>query len=289
VKYRHAFHAGNFADVHKHVTLLACLEALTRKDKGFLYAETHAGAGLYDLRAPAASLGDEAAGGIGRLDAGADRRATSDTSLLGRYLGLVRRCRRETGDRVTYPGSPWIALSQLRAQDRAALFEIDAADCAALDRTLHGQASLRVTQADGYRSLRALLPPLERRALVLIDPPYEDADDDRRQVCATLGDSLKRFATGVYLVWYPMKLAAERDRWLRQLADVCRAAQPNSREWLSSELWVHALDSRASLAGSGMFIANPPFQLAETLRAANADLASRLAGPHGGWSVVDRL
>jgi 23S rRNA (adenine2030-N6)-methyltransferase len=289
VKYRHAFHAGNFADVHKHVTLLACLEALTRKDKGFLYAETHAGAGLYDLRAPAASLGDEAAGGIGRLDAGADRRATSDTSLLGRYLGLVRLCRRETGDRVTYPGSPWIALSQLRAQDRAALFEIDAADCAALDRTLHGQASLRVTQADGYRLLRALLPPLERRALVLIDPPYEDADDDRRQVCATLGDSLKRFATGVYLVWYPMKLAAERDRWLRQLADVCKAAQPNSREWLSSELWVHALDSRASLAGSGMFIANPPFQLAETLRAANTDLASRLAGPHGGWSVVDRL
>jgi len=177
----------------------------------------------------------------------------------------------------------------LRAQDRAALFDIDAADCAALDRTLHGQASLRVTQADGYRSLRALLPPLERRALVLIDPPYENADDDRRQVCTTLGDSLVRFATGVYLVWYPMKLAAERDRWLRQLADVCKAAQPNSREWLSSELWVHALDSRASLAGSGMFIVNPPFQLAETLRTANTVLAAQLAGPHGGWSVVDRL
>lgn len=283
MKYRHAFHAGNFADVHKHVTLLACLEALMRKDKGFLYAETHAGAGLYDLRAPAASLGDEAAGGIGRLDAAAGG------DLLGRYLGLVSRCRRETGERMAYPGSPWIALSQLRAQDRAALFEIDAADCAALDRTLHGPASLKVAQADGYRSLRALLPPPERRALVLMDPPYENADDDRRQLCATLGDALVRFATGVYLVWYPMKLAAERDRWLRQLAAVCKAAQPNSRAWLSSELWVHALDSRASLAGSGMFIVNPPFMVAATLRTANAALAAQLAGPHGGWSVVDRL
>ena len=289
MKYRHAFHAGNFADVHKHVTLLACLEALTRKDKGFLYAETHAGAGLYDLRAPAANLGKEAAGGIGRLDASANARAAAENSLLGRYLDLVNRCRKETGDRVTYPGSPWIALSQLRAQDRAALFDIDAADCAALDRTLHGQAALRVTQADGYRSLRALLPPVERRALVLIDPPYENADDDRRQVCATLGDSLVRFATGVYLVWYPMKLAAERDRWLRQLSDVCKVAQPNSREWLSSELWVHALDSRTSLAGSGMFVVNPPFQLAATLRTANTALAAQLAGPHGGWSVVERL
>lgn len=289
MKYRHAFHAGNFADVHKHVTLLACLEALARKDKGFLYAETHAGAGLYDLRAPAARLADEAAGGIGRLDAASRVRDPSDNDLLGRYLALIDHCRRETGDRVTYPGSPWIALSQLRAQDRAAFFEIDAADCASLERTLHGPAALRVTQGDGYRSLRSLLPPVERRALVLIDPPYENADDDRRQVCATLTDSLRRFATGVYVVWYPLKLAAERDRWLQQLAMVCKAAEPNSREWLSSELWVHALDSRASLAGSGMFIVNPPFQLAEVLRGVNIALAASLAGPNGGSCVVDRL
>jgi 23S rRNA (adenine2030-N6)-methyltransferase len=289
VKYRHAFHAGNFADVHKHVTLLACLEALCRKDKGFLYAETHAGAGLYDLRAPAARLGDEAAGGIGRLDVDPQARAAPEIRLLARYLKLVDRCRKETGDRVNYPGSPWIALSQLRAQDRAAFHDIDAADCSALDRTLHGPASFRVTQADGYRGLRAVLPPPEKRALVLIDPPYEDADDDRRQICATLADALQRFATGVYVVWYPMKLAAERDRWLRQLAQVCHAAQPNSREWLASELWIHALDSRVSLAGSGLFIVNPPFQLAASLRTANTELAALLAGPHGGWAVVDKL
>ena len=90
-------------------------------------------------------------------------------------------------------------------------------------------------------------------------------------------------------MWYPMKLAAERDRWLRQLAAVCKTAQPNSRAWLGSELWVHALDSRASLAGSGMFIVNPPFQLAAVLRTANSALAAQLAGPHGGWSVFDRL
>lgn len=289
MKYRHAFHAGNFADVHKHVTLLACLEALGRKDKGFLYAETHAGAGLYDLRAPPARLGNEAAGGIGRLDSAASARAAPETRLLARYLNLVNRCRQETGDRVTYPGSPWLALSQLRAQDRAAFYDIDAADCASLQRLLHGPASFQVTQADGYRSLRALLPPREKRALVLIDPPYENADDDRRQICATLADALQRFATGVYVIWYPLKLAAERDRWLRQLAQVCQTARPNSREWLAAELWVHALDSRASLAGSGMFVVNPPFELAESLRAANTDIAALLAGPLGGWSVVDKL
>lgn len=289
MKYRHAFHAGNFADVHKHVTLLACLAALTRKDKGFLYIETHAGTGLYDLRSPDARQASEAGNGIDRLEQFSLSHPAAPDSLLARYLQLVASARRETGIRHSYPGSPWFALSQLRSQDRAALHEIDAADCASLERTSHGRAALRVTQTDGYRALRALLPPVERRALVLIDPPYENADDDRRQICATLADALQRFATGVYLIWYPLKLAAERDRWLRQLAAVCDAARPNKRGWFSSEVWVHALDSRASLAGSGMFVVNPPFQLATELQSANAALAAALAGPLGGHAVVDKL
>ncbi len=289
MKYRHAFHAGNFADVHKHVTLLACLTALLRKNKGFLYAETHAGAGLYDLRSHSARQADEAGDGIERLLDFAHRHPPTPDSLLSHYLQLVAVARQETGIRQSYPGSPWLALSQLRSQDRAALHEIDAADCAALERTSHGPAAVRVTQADGYRALRALLPPIERRALVLIDPPYEEADEDRRKICTTLGDSLQRFATGVYVIWYPLKLAGERDRWLRQLAAVCDAASPNKRDWLSSELWVHALDSRASLAGSGMFVVNPPFQLAAELLSANTALAAALAGPLGGFAVLDKL
>jgi 23S rRNA (adenine2030-N6)-methyltransferase len=285
VKYRHAFHAGNFADVHKHVTLLACLLAVTRKDKGFLYAETHAGAGIYDLRSHSAREASEADGGIGRLrTAGA-----ADEPLLQRYLQLIDECRRRSGEKHAYPGSPWIAAALLRAQDRAVLHEIDAADCAALARMLEPESRCTALQADGYRGLRALLPPRERRALILIDPPYEDGDSDRRQVCSTLEDALRRFATGVYLLWYPLKLAAERDRWLQQLSGVVRAAEPNAREWLCSELWVHALDSRASLAGSGMFIVNPPFQLGDALRNANAELAKYLAGPQGGWNVCNTL
>lgn len=285
MKYRHAFHAGNFADVHKHITLLACLLAMARKDKGFLYAESHAGAGIYDLRSNSARQADEAEGGVSRLRAA----GTCEDPVLQRYLQLIDACRQRSGEKSAYPGSPWIAVSQLRLQDRAVFHEIDAADCAALSRMLESESRCQASQQDGYRALRGLLPPRERRALILIDPPYEDGDADRRQVCATLADSLQRFATGVYVIWYPLKLAAERDRWLQQLAAVAHSAEPHAREWLCSELWIHALDSRASLAGSGMFIVNPPFKMADTLRRANEELAKYLAGPHGGWNVSNAL
>jgi 23S rRNA (adenine2030-N6)-methyltransferase len=283
LKYRHAFHAGNFADVHKHTTLIACLAAMVRKDKGFLYVETHAGAGVYDLHGPAARQGDESEAGVGRI------MNAQAAPPFASYCALIEQCRRETGLRQAYPGSPWLAGALLRSQDRAVLHEIDAADHAALARSMHSLARVRTEQADGYQALRALLPPVERRGLVLIDPPYEDADADRTAIVASLTDALRRFATGVYVVWYPLKLAAERDRWLRHLVSVCRHAEPHAREWLSSEFWVHALDSRVSLAGSGMFIVNPPFQLAGTLQTLNESLHSILGGPHGGHCITDRL
>ncbi|MDW8258900.1 MAG: 23S rRNA (adenine(2030)-N(6))-methyltransferase RlmJ, partial [Gammaproteobacteria bacterium] len=190
------------------------------------------------------------------------------------------------GLRRAYPGSPVLVAGRLRSQARAVLFEADARECALLERALAHCRRCRVAQQDGYRALRSLLPPAERRCLVLIDPPYEDAAADRERIVATLGDALARCATGLYLIWYPLKRAAEGVRWLRQLTAVCDSARPHSRPWLASELWVHPLDSPVALNGSGLLLVNPPFQIEREWRAATAALAAALADVGGGWRLV---
>ncbi len=249
MKYRHAHHAGNFADVHKHVTLLALLAALARKDKGFLYFETHAGRGVYDL----AESASEAAGGIERLQA-----ARCAAPELQAYLERVAALRRTRGAARLYPGSPWLAATALRAQDRAVFVELLPEEARALRRALPAEdagVSVRIETGEGFARWQAALPPPQRRALTLIDPPYEDTRADFDRVRTELAAALHRFPTGVVAVWYPVKDARDTQRWL---AAIERGAD---RPMLVAELRLFPCDLRVALNGSGMLIVNPPYQL----------------------------
>jgi 23S rRNA (adenine2030-N6)-methyltransferase len=275
MKYRHAHHAGNFADVHKHVTLLALLAALQRKDKGFLYLETHAGRGVYGL-----ADSPEAGAGIARLEG-----APCGSPELRRYLERIARARRECGSGRLYPGSSWLAARELRAQDRAVLVEALPEEARALRRALPSprDARVRVENGDGFERLRAALPPPERRALTLIDPPYEETRRDFERVRAGLAEALRRFPTGVVAVWYPVKEARDAERWLTALA------RQTERAALVAELWLHPRDSRVALNGSGMLIVNPPYQLDAPMRAWLAELRGCLGGAAGGGTAVRPL
>ena len=277
MKYRHAFHAGTFADVHQHVTLLALLAALKRKDKGFLYLDTHAGRGSYDLSGTA-----ESAAGVGRL-LGCELHAAE----LADYAAALARLRSGAGARHFYPGSPLLAALELRVQDRGVFLEWQGAEAHALTAALAalpgsspGGAKLRVERGDGLAALRAALPPRERRALVLIDPPYEDTSREFAAVMAAVADGLRRFATGVFAVWYPIKEQRVTEAWHAEWARAIGAPT------LVSELWLYPRDSRVALNGSGLLIVNPPWQLGERMRVWLPELAACLAvGDSGGTQV----
>lgn len=259
MKYRHAFHAGNFADVHKHVALVALLQAMVRKDKGFLFLDTHAGRGAYDLGSGAARRSDEAASGVGRF---ADLAGGSTGEPeIDAWLEAVAAFRRERRERQAYPGSPLLAAHWLRPQDRAALVESEATEHVELRRELRDRPRYSIENGDGFQRLPAWLPPIERRALVLIDPPFEDSRADFERAAAATVDALARFPTCVIAIWYPIKLERDTTRWLDALA-----AKVAPRPLLVSELWVHPRDSRVGLNGSGLAIVNPPFLLDERMR-----------------------
>lgn len=277
MKYRHAYHAGNFADVHKHVTLLALLAALKRKDKGFLYLETHSGRGVYDLSDSAA----EAAVGITRLVG-----AACDAAQLRYYLARVAELRRAAGSQRLYPGSAWLAASELRAQDRAVFTEWQPAEARALERSLAeipGNRRVQVDSGDGFAKLRAALPPLERRALIFIDPPYEDPRSDFEQARTAVAQALRRFPTGVLAIWYPIKDDRIAAAWH---SDLAREVQ---REALLAELWLYPRDSRVALNGSGLLIVNPPYRLQEAMEPWLAELHRHLDAGHGGGATIRAL
>jgi 23S rRNA (adenine2030-N6)-methyltransferase len=280
MKYRHSFHAGNFADVHKHVALLALIAALKKKDKGFLYLDTHAGRGSYDLSSPSA----EAAAGIGRFAAAAHAAAElrEYAALLASYRGRIARPQ-------ALPGSPLLALSALRAQDRAVLIEVLAAEARALEQSVaalqapagevsRGEAArAQVERGDGFARQRAFLPPPERRGLTFLDPPYEETQQDFTQLTTALAEGLRRFPTGVFAAWYPIKEARQTDAWLAACAGALRAPL------LASELWLYPRDARVALNGSGLLIVNPPWQILERMQVWLPELQACLAvGPDGG-------
>jgi 23S rRNA (adenine2030-N6)-methyltransferase len=279
MKYRHSYHAGNFADVHKHVALLALLRALQRKDKGFLYLDTHAGRGSYDLSSPTV----EAAAGIERFLAG-----SYEAAELRDYAALVREFRVPATQRHRYPGSPLIAARELRPQDRMVLIELQGAEARALEDSLAAHASagrgarsgLRIERGDGFERLKAFLPPLERRALTLLDPPYEETPQEFARLAAGLAEALRRLPTGVLAAWYPIKDERTTNAWLA--AEARRLAAPV----LVSELWLYPRDARVGLNGSGLLIANPPWRLLERMQVWLPQLAAGLAvGPGGGSSA----
>jgi 23S rRNA (adenine2030-N6)-methyltransferase len=276
VKYRHSFHAGNFADVHKHVTLFALLAALKKKDKGFLYLDTHAGRGSYDLSAGSA----ESVAGVGRFLA-----QEHSAPELTAYATALERARAAAGGRHHYPGSPLLAARELRPEDRGLFVEWQGPEAHALSKALAAfpdeppAARLRVERGDGLAVLRASLPPRERRALVFLDPPYEDLQEFKR-VAAAVADGLRRFATGVFAVWYPIKEQRATADWHMHWSRVVSAPT------LLSELWLYPRDSRVALNGSGLLIVNPPWQTKERMREWLPELAECLAvGPSGGTEV----
>jgi 23S rRNA (adenine2030-N6)-methyltransferase len=276
MKYRHQYHAGNFADVHKHVLLLEVLDALGRKDKGLLFVDTHAGRGGYSLHPGDAQHPQEWQAGIARLLADEPRHAA-----LARYRETIAAG--VHGGSIEYPGSPLLAMRMLRAVDRAVFFETQRDEAGALRKALANlppaAARARVESADGFAGLRALLPPPERRGCVLIDPPYEEREDFAR-VHDALVDSLQRFPTGVLLAWLPVKLREDFDRWLASLG---RAV---TRPMLASLLWVHPPDSRAALNGSALVMINPPYLLEQRVREWLPELPALLGAAHGGCEVI---
>jgi 23S rRNA (adenine2030-N6)-methyltransferase len=277
MKYRHTFHAGNFADVHKHVTLLALLAALKKKDKGFLYLDTHAGRGCYDLSTPTA----EAAAGVGRFTAGAH-----EAPELRDYAQLLERLRARAGQRHLFPGSPLIAALALRPQDRAVFVEAQGAEAHALEQALAntaGAPGTRVERGDGFERLRALLPPPQRRGLIFIDPPYEESREEFTRVRSALGEGLRRFPTGVFAAWYPIKDERSTAAWLTACAGTLSAPI------LVSELWLYPRDSRVALNGSGLLILNPPWQLCERMQVWLPPLQACLAAGPGAGAAVRML
>jgi 23S rRNA (adenine2030-N6)-methyltransferase len=277
LSYRHAFHAGNHADVLKHFLLLELLQYFKQKDKPYWAIDTHAGAGMYALDEGYAAKNAEYASGIARLMACDDLPVA-----LGDYVGLVRQLNPD-GQLKLYPGSPWIARQALRADDRLRLYELHPSDCKLLvENFVHAGRQVKVEQADGFAGLKALLPPPPRRGLVLIDPPYEEKQDYQR-VPAVLQEALKRFATGTYAVWYP--LLQRQDS--RQLPDKLKVLQAQS--WLHVSLTVSTPSADGfGMHGSGMFVINPPWTLHARLKDVMPWLAKTLAQDDGAGFVLEQ-
>jgi len=255
LSYRHAYHAGNHADVLKHFILVQLLRYLGQKDKPFWFIDTHAGAGYYALDAGRATQLAEHRTGIDRLWARPDL-----PEALADYVELVRQLNPD-GLLRAYPGSPHFALKLTRSQDRLRLFELHSSDSRLLqDNFREAGGRVRVTAADGFTGLKALLPPPPRRALILIDPAFEDKGDYRR-VIEALQDGLQRFPTGLYALWYPLLQRPEAQKLPAKLK-----ALPAER-WLNVSLTVHARSADGfGMHGSGMYLINPPWILPELLK-----------------------
>lgn len=253
LSYRHAFHAGNHADVLKHYILTLVLAYTTQKDKPYWYIDTHAGAGMYSLSEGYATQNAEHAEGIDKLLA-----AKNLPESLASYVALIQSL--NTGGARLYPGSPAVAEHYLRADDRMRLFELHPNDFKLLSQNFSGFGrQVKVEMQNGFTGIKSCLPPPTRRAVVLIDPPYEDKQD-YDYVVKCIQDSLKRFAQGTYIVWYPILQRAEPAEMIKHLQAL------NVTDWLHVSLSIHAPSSEGfGMHGSGLFIINPPWTLPKTL------------------------
>jgi len=275
MNYRHIYHAGNFADIAKHVGLLYCLAALKRKETAFFALDSHAGRGFYDLQAAAAGKSGEADRGVQRLiEKGIGHAALAD------YFAAIRARRSKRLPR--YPGSPALIANALRAQDRALFVELLPAEARAAEREIESAGRVRTEIGDGYAALKAFLPPEERRGLVLIDPPYESLDELKTMLGA-FADAYERWSSGMFLMWYPIRSAAQR------AAVHARFEALRIPKILSADLAIHPDDAGVGLAGSGLMIVNPPFGADEYLQAAYAAIHETLAVSGAGYVQVARL
>jgi 23S rRNA (adenine2030-N6)-methyltransferase len=270
MNYRHLYHAGNFADVFKHAILTLLIERLKAKDTPFAVIDTHAGAGLYDISSDEARKTGEFARGYGQIAAAAL------PAELKPYVAAVGTLNPD-GAMRWYPGSPLLALALMRPRDRLVACELHPEDARELKHALARDKRAEAHRRDGYAALKALLPPRERRGLVLIDPPFE-APEERRQVARALAIAHARWPTGVYALWYPIKSDSEARLFHAELANTGIGRQ------LAAEMRVADGDDPARLNGCGLVIVNPPYRLDETLRRVLPPLHARLA-ERGGVRV----
>jgi 23S rRNA (adenine2030-N6)-methyltransferase len=273
LSYRHAFHAGNHADVLKHLVELELLRYLAQKDKPYWYIDTHAGAGCYELDSDYAAQNAEFESGIARL-----WDVEGLPKSLTEYVTMVRHFNPD-GALKLYPGSPLVAQYALREQDKMRLYELHPTDHAILEENFAHDAQVLMQKADGFGALKALLPPPPRRAFVLMDPPYEEKQDYQRVVKA-LQEGLKRFATGSYAVWYPQLQRSEAVQLPGHLKEL------PVKSWLHVALSVQRPSPDGfGMHGSGMFVLNPPWTLHATLQEVMPVLAS-LLGQNGEGSYI---
>lgn len=295
--YRHGFHAGNHADVLKHMVLIAVLKHLTAKPTALTVVDTHAGAGLYRLDSDFAGTSGEAQDGILKLVA--SPLAAEAPPLVADYLELVASFNRSGGTRI-YPGSPFVTQALLRQEprDKLWLFELHPTDGKALAghvAQLEDQRQVAIRREDGFEGLRSLLPPPSRRGLVLVDPSYEIKSDYQR-VAACLQESLKKFATGTYMVWYPVIPRPEAHELPRRLKTLTNQA---GKPWLHATLNIGQAPERAKthtpgeperrpgLTASGVFLVNPPHTLKAALQQALPAVLEVLGRGRGQAQAVE--
>jgi 23S rRNA (adenine2030-N6)-methyltransferase len=271
MNYRHAFHAGGFADVAKHVALALLVERLRDKPKPFCVLDTHAGLGEYDLLADAATRTGEWQDGIARIF-----QHTDAPDAMAAYLGAVRALNPD-GTLRWYPGSPRLVQGLLRAGDRLVANELHPADAETLRRTFAREAGVEIAEGDGYAAIKAKLPPRERRGLVFVDPPFE-RKDEFAALAKALRQGHRRFATGTFVAWYPVKGRAAVDAFLAEIGDG-RIARVGVAEFMR-----HPADDEKRLNGSGLVTVNAPWKFEERLREAWEWTAAAL-GIEGGVRI----
>jgi 23S rRNA (adenine2030-N6)-methyltransferase len=282
MNYRHAFHAGSFADVVKHAVLALLIERLKAKETAFRVIDTHAGVGLYDLTADPAMRTGEWRDGIGRiwgrrLDAGL-------ADLLQPYLSAAAAANgaEAPAPLIRYPGSPWIARHLFRRQDRLTAVELHPEDAEALAKQFAGDIQVRVITLDGWLALGAFVPPKERRGLVLVDPPFEERDEMARMAEAFIA-AHRKWPTGIYALWYPVKDLVAIDRLRLELAG------SGIRRLLRAELTVRGRDTEGLFNGAGLVICNPPWRFDETLSELLSGLVPILSQGTGASHTIDEI
>jgi len=279
VNYNHAFHAGSFADVFKHAVLCLILQHLRGKDAAFRVIDTHAGAGVYDLTGPEASRGGEWKSGVAKL---LEAKLPKDVAaLLKPYLDVVGALN-ESGRLTAYPGSPAFVRAWLRPQDRLIACELEPKAFAALKEAMQRDNRIKCLEMDGWTALKAYLPPKERRGLVLVDPPFE-RDEEFRRLADTFMEAHRKWPTGVYGLWYPIKGRSEPDAFAKRLRRL------SISKILRAELIVSPLRDPTRLNGSGLILVNPPWTLEGELKTLLPALLRVLAREGEGRFTLDRL
>ncbi|MFT6248922.1 MAG: 23S rRNA (adenine2030-N6)-methyltransferase [Cognaticolwellia sp.] len=273
LSYRHAFHAGNFADVLKHSVLTLVLEYMTRKEKGFYYIDSHSGAGMYQLADEYAQKTGEYKDGIAKLIEQQDL-----PEAIEPYIDLVKGLNRDQDELSLYPGSPGIARQFTRRQDSAHLFELHPTDIEHLKEYCQRWNKSHVKQSDGYQGVLGLVPPPNRRGVVLIDPPYELKEDYLKAV-RTIVNAYKKFATGTYILWYPIV----KRELVEQMQDAF--VKSDVRNLLQVEYCQHADTQEYGMTGTGLFIVNPPWQLNSQLNEILPYLKTHLGSEESSYFV----